>query len=221
MATDTTPDILTEPEADTLAQSGAIVTVTAVALAKVLEIRSAEDEPESLGLRIEVTGLHGVEYAYDLSFDSLADAAPDDVLHTSEGLTVVIPANSVDALQGATLDVPSNPSQGGLVIRNPNRPDPLAGMGELELTGTVAEKVTELLEKRINPALAAHGGFASFVGVDGPTVYVSMGGGCQGCSMSAMTLSEGIKRSILEAIPEVTEVVDATNHAAGENPFYS
>jgi Fe/S biogenesis protein NfuA len=233
MATDTTPDA---PAGSTMTSTGddvaadvsadvtatdVIVSVTEVALAKVLEIRSAEDDPETLGLRIEVTGLHGVEYAYDLSFDSLADAEPDDVLCTSDGLTVVVPANSVDALRGATLDVPSNPSQGGLVIRNPNRPDPLAGMGELELTGSVAEKVTELLEKRINPALAAHGGFASFVGVEGPTVYVSMGGGCQGCSMSAMTLSDGIKRSILEAIPEVTEVVDATNHEAGENPFYS
>ena len=78
-----------------------------------------------------------------------------------------------------------------------------------------------LLEQRINPALGAHGGFASLVGVDGSTVYVSMGGGCQGCAMSQATLTEGIRASILDAIPEVTEVVDATNHAAGENPFYS
>jgi Fe/S biogenesis protein NfuA len=48
-----------------------------------------------------------------------------------------------------------------------------------------------------------------------------MGGGCQGCSMSAMTLTEGIKKMILESIPAVREVVDATNHAQGENPFYS
>jgi Fe/S biogenesis protein NfuA len=198
-----------------------LVNVTEAALAKILEIRSGEDEPDSLGLRIEVTGVHGVEYAYDLSFEALDEGDADDTSYDAGGITVVIPANSVDALRGATLDLPTNPNQGGLVIRNPNRPNALGGAGELELTGTVAEKVNSLLEQRINPALAAHGGFASLVGVDGSTVYVSMGGGCQGCSMSQATLTEGIRASILDAIPEVTDVVDATNHAAGENPFYS
>jgi Fe/S biogenesis protein NfuA len=203
------------------AETEQLVDVTEAALAKILEIRSGEDQPESLGLRIEVTGVHGVEYAYDLSFEALDEGDADDTSYDAGGLSLVIPANSIDALRGATLDLPTNPNQGGLVIRNPNRPNALGGVGELELTGTVAEKVNKLLEQRVNPALAAHGGFASLVGVDGSTVYVSMGGGCQGCSMSQATLTEGIKASILDAIPEVTDVVDATNHAAGENPFYS
>ena len=198
-----------------------IVQVSEGAHAKILEILAEEDEPDTLGLRIEVTGMHGVEYAYDLSFETIAEADADDVSYEVNGLTVMIPADSVESLRGSTLDVPSNPRQGGLVIRNPNRPDPLAGAGPLELTGDVAEKVTQLLEQRINPALSAHGGFANLVGVDGDSVYVTMGGGCQGCSMSAMTLTEGIKKMILETIPEVREVVDATNHSAGENPFYS
>lgn len=198
-----------------------IVRVSDAALAKILEILAEEEEPEKLGLRIEVTGTHGVEFAYDLSFETVADADPDDLTYEVQNLTVIIPAASVDSLRGSTLDVPTNPRQGGLVIRNPNRPDPLAGAGPLELTGDVAEKVTQLLEQRINPALAAHGGFANLVGVDGDSVYVTMGGGCQGCSMSAMTLTEGIKKMILESVPEVREVIDATNHSAGENPFYS
>ena len=197
-----------------------IMAVTDDALAKILDIRSGEDEPTSLGLLVEVTGVHGVEYAYDLSFESIGDRDEDDHLYEVGDLTMIIPANSVDALRGATLDLPSNPNQGGLVIRNPNRPNPLAGMGELNLTGSLAEKVTTLLEQRINPALAAHGGYATLVGVEDSTVYVSMGGGCQGCSMSQATLTEGIKAAILDAIPDVTEVIDATNHAAGENPFY-
>ena len=198
-----------------------VIDVTARALERVLEIRSGEDEPGALGLRIEVTGMHGVEYAYDLSFEPLAEAEADDLQFLVGDLTLVVPAASVEPLRGSTLDLPSNPSQGGLVLRNPNRPDPLAGLGELELTGDVVERVNTLLEKRINPALAAHGGFATLVGIDGATAYVTMGGGCQGCSMSAATLTEGIRVSILEAIPEITEVVDATNHAMGENPFYA
>lgn len=198
-----------------------IVQVTDQALAKVLEIRGEEDEPDTLGLRIEVTGTQGVEFAYDLSFETIAEADPTDVRYEIGELTVLIPAASVESLQGSTLDLPTNPRQGGLVIRNPNRPDPLAGAGPLALTGDVADKVNQLLEQRINPMLAAHGGFASLIGVDGERVYVTMGGGCQGCAASALTLSEGIKKMILEAIPEVTDVVDATNHEAGENPFYS
>lgn len=212
-----TPDASVVEEPST----GIVVEVSPRALERILEIRGGEDDPTSLALRIEVTGVHGVEYAYDLSFEALADAEADDHAYEVGGLALLIPANSVEPLRGATLDLPTNPSQGGLVIRNPNRPDPLAGVGELELTGDVVERITMLLEKRINPALAAHGGFASLVGVDGATAYVTMGGGCQGCSMSAATLSEGIKVSILDAIPEITEVVDATNHSLGENPFYA
>ncbi|HEY1118532.1 MAG TPA: NifU family protein, partial [Acidimicrobiales bacterium] len=64
-------------------------------------------------------------------------------------------------------------------------------------------------------------GFAELKGVDGDKVYVLMGGGCQGCAVSAMTLREGIAASITAAIPEITEVIDVTDHDAGENPYYS
>jgi Fe/S biogenesis protein NfuA len=191
------------------------------ALIQVMSILSAEDDPESLGLRVAVTGTRGVEYAYDLSFEERAASEPDDVVYNQGDLVVMIPADSVDALWGATLDLPSAEGQGGLVIRNPNRPDPLLG-AEVELSGTVTERVQQLLEQSINPALASHGGFASLVEiVDGSKAVVTMGGGCQGCAVSALTLREGIQKSILEHVPEITEVVDATDHDAGVNPFYT
>ena len=68
---------------------------------------------------------------------------------------------------------------------------------------------------------APHGGFARLVDVVDAKAVVTMGGGCQGCAVSALTLREGISKSILEHIPEITEVVDATDHDAGENPFYT
>jgi Fe/S biogenesis protein NfuA len=187
----------------------------------VLEIRAAEDDADSLGLRVEVTGANGVDYTYDLSLEPVDEAADDDHVVTHDGLTVIVPAGSVDQLRGATLDLPSVPGQGGLVIRNPNRPNPLGDMGQLELTGDTADMVQQLLAERINPALAAHGGFAELIGVEDSTAYVTMGGGCQGCSMSAATLQEGIQKAILAAIPEVTDVVDATDHQAGDNPYYT
>jgi Fe/S biogenesis protein NfuA len=199
-----------------------VLTVTEPARDKILELRANEDEPDTLGLRIEVTGVKGVEYTYDLSFDPVAEADIDagDWVDAQGDLTVVVPVDSIDALRGATLDLPSTGGAAGLVLRNPNRPDPLSG-AHIELTGTVAEKVTQLLDQQINPSLASHGGYAALDKVEDEVVYVTMGGGCQGCAVSAMTLREGIARSIKDAIPEVKDVVDVTDHELGENPYFT
>jgi Fe/S biogenesis protein NfuA len=199
-----------------------VLTVTDPARDKILELRANEDEPGTLGLRIEVTGVRGVEYTYDLSFDPLADADVDagDLVEPQGDLSVIIPVDSIDALRGATLDLPTSTGAAGLVLRNPNRPDPLSG-AHLELTGTVAEKVTQLLDQQINPGLASHGGYAALDRVEDDLVYVTMGGGCQGCAVSAMTLREGIARSIKDSIPEVKDVIDVTDHALGENPYFT
>jgi Fe/S biogenesis protein NfuA len=203
-------DTITEP----------IIHVTDSALAKILELRSAEENPDGLGLRIEVTGVHGTDFSYDLAFEPLDECEADDVRHDQGGLAVVIPAASVDRLIGATLDLPSREGQAGLVLRNPNRPQVPALGDPIELTGTVEEKITQLLEQQVNPAIAAHGGYAALARVEGSTAFITMGGGCQGCAMSALTLREGIQSAILGAIPEITAVEDTTDHASGENPFY-
>lgn len=198
-----------------------IVRVTDAALAKILELRDAEEGPDELGLRIEVTGVRGPDFTYDLAFEPLAECDADDVVRQQDGLSIVVPAASVERLAGATLDLPSNPDQGGLVLRNPNRPA-TPRLGEaIELSGTPEEKVRRLLDVQVNPAIAAHGGFAALARVEGSTAYITMGGGCQGCALSALTLREGIESAILANVPEITEVIDTTDHAVGENPFYS
>jgi len=222
-ATDTTETepASDEPVAPSAEGDGLVLTVTDAAMTKVLEIRNGEDDAENTALRVMIVGTRGVEFDYDLSLETISEAGEDTLVYTIDELTIMIPADSVEDMRGSTLDIPSNPMQGGLVIRNPNRP-PVLAPEDIELTGTLEEKVKQLLDLSINPALAAHGGFASLVKIEADTiVHVLMGGGCQGCSMSAQTLTEGIKTSIMDAIPEVTEVVDATDHTAGENPFYS
>lgn len=198
-----------------------VITITERAHEQILTLRAAEDDGDSLGLRIEVTGVRGADFTYDLAFEPLAESADDDHRYDDRGLTVVIPAESVANLRGATLDLPSATAQGGLVLRNPNRPSTPQLGDPIELTGTTEEKVRQLLDQQVNPALASHGGFASLVRIDGSTAHVTMGGGCQGCAVSAMTLRDGIQAAILANVPEITEVVDTTDHAAGENPFYS
>lgn len=194
--------------------------VSEAALAKVLQIREGEDDGETLGLRVEITGTNGADFTYDLTFDPIAEAPQDAEVYEVSDLTLIIPAESVENLTGATLDLPSNPMQGGLVIRNPNKPDLLAGH-DIELSGPLADKLQQLLDRHINPSLAAHGGYAQLERVEDTVVYISMGGGCQGCAMSAATLREGITAMISQALPEVTQVIDVTDHDAGENPYYS
>lgn len=214
-------DATTPADTAETAQDEVVLAVTEAALESVLGIRAEEPDPAALALRVEITGSRGTEYTYDLSFEDLSAVGDDHVRYTVGELTVAIPEASVENLRGAELDLPRTAGQGGLVIRNPNRPNPLAGV-ELELSGDIAEKVQQLLAGSINPALASHGGYAELVGVDEQDrVFVTMGGGCQGCAASAATLRDGIRRSIQEAIPEVTDVIDATDHEAGENPFYS
>jgi len=110
---------------------------------------------------------------------------------------------------------------GQLVMRNPNQPQPFQ-LGTLTTTDDVAGEVRTVVDEQVNPALAAHGGFVTFMGHDGEgKVYLTMGGGCHGCSMSRMTMLQGVQTMIMEAVPAITKVIDATDHTTGENPYFS
>jgi Fe/S biogenesis protein NfuA len=195
-----------------------VLTVTEAARNEILEMRKVETAPETLALRVEVVGANGTEFTYDLTFEPIDNLTDGDELDTNGELPVMVPADSVEDLAGATLDH-VNPT--GLIIRNPNRPRPkVVSHEELELVGTVDDKIRMLLDVEINPSLAMHGGYAQLDRVEDDIAYVIMGGGCQGCGLAQLTLTEGIKAQIENRIPEIREVVDVTDHAAGDNPFY-
>ena len=78
-----------------------------------------------------------------------------------------------------------------------------------------------MLDTAINPAVAGHGGMVSLLDVKDNTVYLQMGGGCQGCGAADVTLRQGVERMIREEVPEVLEIIDLTDHAAGQNPYYT
>ncbi len=199
----------------------ASVTVTEPALEKILGLRSSEQDADKLALRIEVTGVHGVDYTYDLAFELLDEADPtDQPFHVGGGLTVLVPDKDLSKLDGAALDLPSNGNQPGLVLRNPNRPD-LGPNSQLDMSGTIEEQINEVLLKRINPSIAAHGGFAELVRVDGNIALVKLGGGCQGCGMANATVTAGIEKTLCELVPEIEHVLDITDHESGENPYFA
>lgn len=211
------------PDATARTEPTPVLAVSAGALERIVEIRDGESDPQSMCLRVAIVGVNGADFAYDLGWANVNDLDEDDDISVQGGLSVVVPADSVDRMRGAVLDLPTDASGSGFVIRNPNqpeRPNPLAGRN-ISLDGDIADAVQLLLLEQINPQLADHGGFAALVGVDESTVFVTMGGGCQGCAMSALTLREGITAQILDTVPGVTEVIDVTDHAAGDSPFYA
>ena len=198
-----------------------IVTVTETALEKVLELRAGEEDATDLALRIEVVGVQGIDYSYDLAFEVLSEADSEDIpSHVGGGLTVLVPGRDAPKLEGATLDIPSNSGQAGLVLRNPNRPD-LGPNATLDLDGSIEEQVQEVLVKRINPSIAAHGGYAELVRVEGSTVIIKLGGGCQGCGMANATVTAGIEKTLTELLDGVDHVLDVTDHTSGENPYFA
>lgn len=96
--------------------------------------------------------------------------------------------------------------------------------GELKETRlpdeSIRSKVQDLFDLQINPALATHGGFVELLDVKDAKVFIKMGGGCQGCGMADVTLRQGIEGSIRRELPDVEDIVDATDHASGSNPYY-
>ncbi|MBI3609593.1 MAG: NifU family protein [Nitrospirae bacterium] len=85
----------------------------------------------------------------------------------------------------------------------------------------IKAKIQNLLDTQINPGVGGHGGYVSLLDVKGTTVYIKMSGGCQGCGMASVTLKQGIEKTIRQFVPEVTEILDTTDHASGRNPYYA
>ena len=180
-------------------------------------MRDAEPETDRLGLRLEVVSEPGQEFRYDLSFEITTKAAFTDEVRTHDGLKVIIPAKDIELLRGATLD--HTPAQ-GLVLRNPNRPAQVVVDG-LVNDDELSAEIEALVSTEVNPALAAHGGFVTYVGHDNEgTAFLTMGGGCHGCSMSRMTMLDGVQTMIVEQVEGIDRVKDLTDHATGENPYY-
>jgi Fe/S biogenesis protein NfuA len=198
-----------------------VIEITSNALEQITALRDQEAIPDLyLGLRIAGVGANG--FQYETAFVRGEDIPEVDHRETHGTLAVAIPPGSVENLRGSVLDMSDDPAAPGLVLRNPNPATPagVPDLGDIELEGTVEERITQLLEQQINPAIASHGGWVRLVALDGAAAHLEMGGGCQGCGLAAMTLRDGIEAAIKQHIPEIEEIVDSTNHEAGMNPFY-
>jgi Fe/S biogenesis protein NfuA len=226
-----------------LDSSPPLLAITASALERVRDFRAAAPDPSDRVLSVRVTGTADGEYVCALSLESQAQIRSGDAVQHEGDLTIVVAGDSIDKLRGATVDWSENRLGGGFVVVNPNkpapqplalptlpmspgagRPGPPPGPPRPSPTGgldtDLARRVMAVLDRDINPSIASHGGHAELAAVDGATAYLRLGGGCQGCGMATVTLSQGIEVAITQAVPEIIHVVDVTDHASGTNPYF-
>jgi Fe/S biogenesis protein NfuA len=177
---------------------------------KLAEMRAA-GRFDGSALRVSVSE-RGAAFHYALELVDAERRADEDEVIEAAGISLYVDAASAPLLRGATLQYVENLSGGGFRFENPNRPR--------LLDSPLAQRVQRILDERINPGIAAHGGRVTLVDVQGDLVVVEFGGGCQGCGMADLTLREGVAATLREALPEIATVVDATDHEAGESPYH-
>jgi Fe/S biogenesis protein NfuA len=197
------------------------ISITDDARARVLEVRGREHDPQGLTLWVEVVGTAANAYTYDMAFLRRDEIDPTDLVTEAGEIAIVVPQTSAAYLDGATIALDGQLG-GGLVIDNPNTPSPdVPGLEQAVLEGTVEQRVRQVVDLYVNPAIAAHRGSCEVVGVESDAVLVRLGGGCTGCGMAAVTLRQGIEAAIRSSVPEIARVVDVTDHTSGTNPYYA
>lgn len=185
-----------------------LISISDTARSKLAELIQGADTPV-IGIRVLAEATSPANPQYNLSFVQEGEDFEDDTVIDFDDLKVFIDPDSLNYVQNVRLDFITS---GGFRI---DRVLPKA-----QLKGPVAEKVQRLIDDHINPALQEHGGYVQLIDVQETRVYIELGGGCKGCGMVDVTLKQGIERMIKESIPEISEVLDTTDHASGNNPYY-
>jgi Fe/S biogenesis protein NfuA len=186
-----------------------MITLTNAAKNKILALMQVENQP-GLALRVSITGRGPGGFEYGLEFAKENEKSDEDTVVDIGGLKVLIDAQSAANLEGATVDYVTGLYGAGFKIDNPNSiwSDP------------VAAAVQRVIDDQINPGVASHGGHVTLLDVRDNVAYIALGGGCQGCGMADVTLRQGIEVMIKQAVPEIEQIIDTTEHAEGKNPYY-
>ena len=175
-----------------------------------------KQELDAFNLRMSVNNPHTRRVTYNLTLCLPNEQGADDTAITCEGFTLYVDAESASHLDAVKINYIATGDGGGKLDIH----DPHMDAEELGDDATLAERVEYLVDTQINAMVAGHGGevFLEEVTAEG-VVKLRFGGGCQGCGSAEVTLQDGIKQLLLEKLPEISDVVDVTDHSEGENPY--
>ena len=176
-----------------------------------------EQQDDDLALRISVNHAGSPGASCDLQFCPSGHSMPDDLELSFSGFSMFVASASEQWLEKAEIDFEEDETGGQLTIKAPG----IKGSEPSE-GASIEDRIGWLLETEINPALASHGGRVALVEITGNMeVVLQFGGGCHGCGMADVTLKQGIEQTLTRSIPEITAVLDATDHQSGTNPYYA
>lgn len=188
------------------------ITVTDIAQQEIARLIKEQDTA-IVGVRISADASSPLKATYRLAFVAEGQSTPKDITLEYEGFNIYIDEASAPFAQDITLDFVDGLMGRGFKIENPHKVPP-------HLKGTIAEKIQVVIDEKINPGIASHGGHVSLMDIKDDIAYLKFGGGCQGCGMVDVTLKQGIEVMIKEAVPEIKQVLDITDHTSGQNPYY-
>lgn len=199
-----------------------MIEITPAARAQIQNfVDQAVVQDPALRIELDKTNQSPLSRNYAISLVERDDRERTEIAINVDEIRVFLNLDTSNLLSGATVDWVEENGAGGFRVEDPKAKEQArVQKSELRLSGPMAERVQAVFDDVINPAIASHGGYVELVDVDDDTLYLRMGGGCQGCAASAATLRMGIERMVREQVPEIQDIIDVTDHTAGVNPYY-
>lgn len=196
----------------------AVLSISEAAREKIRAVLGSQEPPVS-SIRVSAAG----PGRYSMSLAPEGKPGLDDSVLPYEGFEVYVDSQSLPQVDGTSLDWVDTYGGGGFQFTGSHS----AAGGRKQRAvpegpeGEIWRQIQSILDDEVNPAVASHGGRISLIDVRDDVVYVEMGGGCQGCGMASVTLKSGVERMLRDRLPTIREVLDITDHAGGNNPYYA
>ena len=190
------------------------VEITESAVNYLRDLLESQEEPTNIKIFVSDPGTMKAETC--IVYCKVGEEEQDDILMDVKDINVFLENESISFLDDCKVDYHPDKFGGQLTIRAPN-----AKIPSLSKDSSIEEKINYYLYSEINPSLASHGGEVSLVEViDSSKAVLRFGGGCQGCGMVDLTLKNGVEKTLKDNIPEISEIIDSTDHSFKDNAFY-
>ena len=190
------------------------VTVSESAVTYLKGLLNSQEEPTNIKIFVSDPGTMKAETC--IVYCKVGEEEEDDILMDYDEISIYLESESLPFLEDCKVDYHPDKFGGQLTIRAPN-----AKIPNLKEDSSIEEKINYYLYSEINPSLASHGGEVSLVEViESSKAVLRFGGGCQGCGMVDLTLKNGVEKTLKENIPELSEIIDSTDHTFKDNAYY-
>ena len=175
----------------------------------------SKQEVEGVGIRVFVANPGTPQAETCIAYCRPGEEQEDDIPVKFEGFTAFFEKRSERFLEEAVVDFQEDRLGGQLTIKAPN-----ARLPRVDADSPIEDRINYVLYNEINPSLASHGGNVSLVEMFEGEAVLQFGGGCQGCAAVDITLKQGVEKTLLEQVPDLKGIRDATDHSVRENAYY-